>query len=90
MSALQTNANAAHSLYVLYETLPDRVQREFLSELWQKKRQQLEEIALNKQQTLPKNNGIVFGVMEGAFAVPEHFDDALPEAVENEFYRATL
>jgi len=45
MNALQTNANTAHSLYALYETLPDTVQREFLSELWQKKRQELEELA---------------------------------------------
>jgi hypothetical protein len=45
MSVLKTNANMAHNLYALYETLPDTVQREFLSELWQKKRQELEELA---------------------------------------------
>jgi len=91
MNVLQTNANTAHSLYALYETLPDTVQREFLNELWQKKHQELEELALHKQQkTLQKNNGIIFGVMEGAFVVPDNFDDALPEEVENEFYTATL
>jgi hypothetical protein len=57
MNALQTNANTAHSLYALYETLPDRVQREFLSELWQKKHQELEELAfyLDCKQTKDEN-----------------------------------
>ncbi len=45
MTVLQANANIAHSLYALYETLPDAVQREFLNELWQKQHQQLEEFA---------------------------------------------
>ena len=42
MKSQLANSNTAHSLYALYETLPDTVQREFLSELWQKQRQQLE------------------------------------------------
>lgn len=45
MNAPQSYSNTAHCLYALYETLPDTVQREFLSELWQKQRQQLEELA---------------------------------------------
>ena len=42
MNAQQENSNTAHSLYAFYETLPDTVQREFLSELVQKKREELE------------------------------------------------
>ena len=75
----------------IYETLPDTVQREFLSELWQKQRQQLEAIAADKQQKkLKKNNRVIFGVMEGEFTVPDNFDDPLPETIENEFYTPTL
>jgi hypothetical protein len=91
MNVQQASANTAHSLYAFYETLPDTVQREFLSELVQKKREELEALTFNKQQkTLQKNNGVIFGVMEGAFVVPDNFDDALPEDIENEFYAATL
>jgi hypothetical protein len=35
-------ANTAHSLYVLYDTLPNEVQQAFLEELLQKKHEQLE------------------------------------------------
>ncbi|MEI6707176.1 MAG: DUF2281 domain-containing protein [Methylococcales bacterium] len=91
MKTQPANSNTAHSLYALYETLPDTVQREFLSELWQKQRQQLEAIAANKQQKKSKkNNRVIFGVMEGEFTVPDNFDDSLPETIENEFYTATL
>jgi hypothetical protein len=46
MDAPQTHLNMAHSLYALYETLLDNVQREFLTELWQKQRQTFEDLAL--------------------------------------------
>ncbi|MEE7625983.1 hypothetical protein V3O24_07400 [Methylobacter sp. Wu8] len=39
-------ANTAHSLYALYETLPNEVQQAFLEELLQKKPQQLEDLGL--------------------------------------------
>jgi hypothetical protein len=45
MNAQQANSNTAHSLYAFYETLPDTVQREFLSELVQKKSQELEDLS---------------------------------------------
>jgi hypothetical protein len=45
MNVQQASANTAHSLYAFYETLPDTVQREFLSELVQKKRQELEDLS---------------------------------------------
>ena len=38
-------ANTAHSLYVLYETLPNEVQQAFLEELLGKKQQELEDLA---------------------------------------------
>jgi hypothetical protein len=40
-------ANTAHSLYSLYDTLPDAVQQAFLEELLQKKPQQLEDLAFS-------------------------------------------
>ncbi len=45
MKTQPENSNTAHSLYALYETLPDSVQREFLSELVQKKGQQLADLS---------------------------------------------
>lgn len=33
---------------------------------------------------------VVLGVMEGAFSVPDNFDQALPESVENAFYAENL
>lgn len=83
------NLYAAHSLYVLFETLPEQVQREFLSELWQKKGQQLENI---KPQSVTTNhrNGVVIGIMEGELSIPDNFDEPLPGEVENLFYRSTL
>jgi hypothetical protein len=38
-------ANTAHSLYALYDTLPNEVQQAFLEELLQKKQEQLEDLA---------------------------------------------
>ena len=38
-------ANTAHSLYALYETLPNEVQQAFLEELLDKKQQELEDLA---------------------------------------------
>ena len=38
-------ANTAHSLYALYETLPNEVQQAFLEELLNKKQQELEDLA---------------------------------------------
>jgi len=38
-------ANTAHSLYALYDTLPNEVQQAFLEELLQKKQDQLEDLA---------------------------------------------
>ncbi len=91
MKTQPANSNTAHSLYALYETLPDNVQREFLSELWKKQSQQIEAIATDKQQKkLKKTNRVIFGVMEGKFTVPDNFDEPLPETIENEFYTATL
>ncbi len=40
------NSNAAHSLYVLYETLSNDVQQQFLQELMQKQADKLETLAL--------------------------------------------
>jgi hypothetical protein len=40
-----TSINTAHSLYVLYETLPDKVQRAFLQELVQNNHQELADLS---------------------------------------------
>ena len=40
-------ANTAHSLYTLYETLPNDVQQAFLEELLQNQSQQLEDLAFS-------------------------------------------
>ena len=40
------NSNTAHSLYALYETLPNDVQQVFLQELMQKQADKLETLAL--------------------------------------------
>lgn len=37
-----------------------------------------------------KRNNVILGVMEGAFEVPDDFDEPLPDEVLNEFYRKTL
>lgn len=45
MNSPQTNT--AHSLYTLYETLPNEVQQAFLEKLLQKKHEQLEDLAFS-------------------------------------------
>ena len=40
-----TSSNTAHSLYVLYETLPNKVQRAFLQKLVQNNHQELAELS---------------------------------------------
>lgn len=45
MNTQQTDT--AHSLYALYETLPNEVQQAFLEELLQKKHEQLEDLAFS-------------------------------------------
>jgi hypothetical protein len=40
------NSNTAHSLYALYETLPNEVQQVFLQELLQKQADKVETLAL--------------------------------------------
>jgi hypothetical protein len=40
------NSNTAHSLYALFETLPDETQHQFLQELFQKQAEKLETLAL--------------------------------------------
>lgn len=39
------NLNTAHSLYTLYEALPNETQQAFLQELLEKQQQQLEDLA---------------------------------------------
>jgi prevent-host-death family protein len=36
-----------------------------------------------------KRNNVILGVMEGAFEVPDTFDDPLPDEIVNGFYRET-
>jgi hypothetical protein len=40
------SANTAHSLYALYETLPNDIQQAFLQELMEKQQERLENLAL--------------------------------------------
>lgn len=40
------NSNTAHSLYALFETLPDEAQHQFLQELLQKQADKLETLTL--------------------------------------------
>nr|WP_087146287.1 hypothetical protein [Crenothrix polyspora] len=49
--------NTAHSLYMLYETLPDDLQQAFLQELIQKKHQELVDLSfyLDCKQTKDEN-----------------------------------
>lgn len=81
-------ADAAHSLYVLYETLPESVQQGFLKELVQNKYHKLRELVASDSDK--QHCPIVFGVMEGAFSIPENFDAPLPDSVLNEFYTERL
>lgn len=34
-----------------------------------------------------KPNNVILGILAGAFAVPDNFDDPLPEEICNEFYK---
>ena len=43
-----------------------------------------------QQNVLQKSQQVIFGVMEGAFTVPDNFDASLPEGIENEFYTTSL
>ena len=82
----QQAATTAHSLFTLYEILPSDVQQAFLKELLQQQTAGLKDLAV-----LPKKNKtVILGVMEGAFSVPNNFDDALPEEIEKSFYSENL
>jgi len=76
MNTRHANLSAAHSLYMLYETLPENVQSKFLTELWLRKRPQLESIAA-KPLAASHRKGVVFGIMEDALTVSDNFDDPM-------------
>jgi hypothetical protein len=88
MSTQQTDT--AHSLYALYETLPDDVQKTFLEELVQKKYLQIKALAFPGSPVNEKHNRVVLGVMQDAFTVPDNFDEPLPNDIINEFYSDQL
>ena len=84
MNPQQTNT--AHSLYALYETLPDDVQKSFLEELVQKKYPEIKALAFAGSPSTEKHNTVILGVMEDVFSVPDNFDEPLPENIIDEFY----
>ena len=88
MSTQQTDT--AHSLYALYETLPEDVQKTFLEELVQKKYLQIKALAFPGTPINEKRNRVILGVMQDAFTVPDNFDEPLPEDITNEFYSSQL
>ncbi|MDO9046872.1 MAG: hypothetical protein Q7U66_03940 [Methylobacter sp.] len=88
MNTQQTNT--AHSLYALYETLPDDVQKTFLEELVQKKYPEIKALAFSGSPSHEKHNRVILGVMEDAFTVPDNFDEPLPEDIINDFYTGKL
>ncbi|MEY3758602.1 MAG: hypothetical protein RIR39_93 [Pseudomonadota bacterium] len=88
MNTQQTDT--AHSLYALYETLPDDVQKTFLEELVQKKYLQIKALAFPGTPINEKRNRVILGVMQDAFTVPDNFDEPLPEDITNEFYSGQL
>ncbi len=88
MNTQQTDT--AHSLYALYETLPDEVQKRFLEELVQKKYLQIKALAFSGSPINEKRNRVVLGVMQDAFTVPDNFDEPLPDDIINEFYSGQL
>ncbi len=88
MNTQQTDT--AHSLYALYETLPEDVQKTFLEELVQKKYLQIKALAFPGLPVNEKRNRVVLGVMQDAFTVPDNFDEPLPEDIINEFYSGQL
>jgi len=83
-------ANTAHSLYALYETLPNEVQQAFLEELLQKKHAEIKAVAFPDLSSNQKRNTVVLGVMADALIVPDNFDEPLPEDIINDFYTDTL
>jgi hypothetical protein len=83
-------ANTAHSLYALYDTLPNEVQQAFLEELLQKKYLQIKALAFPGTPINEKRNRVILGVMQDAFTVPDNFDEPLPEDITNEFYSGQL
>ncbi len=40
--------------------------------------------------SVEKRNNVILGIMEGAFEVPDNFDDPLPDEMLDEFYPASL
>ena len=88
MNTQQTDT--AHSLYALYETLPDDVQKTFLEELVQKKYLQIKALVFPGSAVNEKQNKVVLGVMQDAFTVPDNFDEPLPDNIINEFYSGQL
>jgi hypothetical protein len=88
MNTQQTDT--AHSLYALYETLPEDVQKTFLEELVQKKYLQIKALAFPGTPINEKRNRVILGVMQDAFTVPDNFDEPLPEDITNEFYSGQL
>jgi hypothetical protein len=83
-------ANTAHSLYALYETLPNDVQKSFLEELVQKKYPEIKALAFPGSNSHEKRNTVILGVMEDAFTIPDNFDEPLSEDIINEFYSHKL
>ena len=88
MNPQQTNT--AHSLYALYETLPNDVQKSFLEELVQKKHSEIKALAFDGSSSNEKRNTVILGVMEDAFRIPDNFDEPLSEDIINEFYTDKL
>jgi hypothetical protein len=86
----QQQANTAHSLYALYETLPNEVQQAFLEELLQKKHAEIKAIAFPDLSSNSKHKTVVLGAMADAFSVPDNFDAPLPEDIINDFYTDSL
>ena len=52
----------------------------------------LREFIQNHKQTkaVANRSGVVFGLLQGKFAVPDDFDNPLPKAIEDEFYESDL
>jgi len=40
--------------------------------------------------SVEKRNNVILGIMEGAFEVPDNFDEPLPDEILDEFYPASL
>ena len=88
MNPQQTNT--AHSLYALYETLPNDVQKSFLEELVQKKHSEIKALTFPGSSSNEKRNTVILGVMEDAFSIPDNFDEPLSKDIINEFYTDKL